>query len=93
MILPSTSVALTLALTVPPSATVPLTLTVPVASSSTALTVSTNVSDTLALPSEAVTVRLTLPMKFSGGVPENVRVAALNDSHEGSALPLASVAL
>ena len=93
MILPSTSVALTLALTVPPSATVPLTLTVPVASSSTALTVSTKVSDTLALPSEAVTVRLIVPEKSCGGAPLKVRVAALNDSHVGSSSPLASVAV
>jgi hypothetical protein len=59
----------------------------------TALTVSTKVSDTLALPSEAVTVRLILPLKFCGGVPEKVRVTALNDSHAGKAAPLASVAL
>ena len=91
--MPSTSVALTLALTVPPSATVPLTLTVPVAASSTALTVNTNVSDTFAVPSEAVTVRLTLPLKSCGGVPENVRVAAVNVSQLGSASPLASFAL
>ena len=91
--LPSTSVALTLAVKLPPSAAVPLMLALPVASSSTALTVSTNVSDTLALPSDAVTVRLTLPAKSCCGVPENVRVAALNDNQLGSASPLASFAV
>ena len=59
----------------------------------TALTVSTNVSDAVRLPSEAVTVRLILPLKFCGGVPLKVRVAALNDSHAGRAAPLASVAV
>ena len=91
--LPSTSVALTLAVKLPPSAAVPLMLALPVASSSTALTVSTNVSDTLALPSDAVTVKLTLPAKSCGGVPENVRVAAVNVSHAGNGSLLPSVAV
>ena len=53
---------------------------------------STNVSDVLRTPSLAMTLRLTAPSKFLGGVPLNVWVAALNVSQAGSAAPLASVA-
>ena len=59
----------------------------------TAVTFSTNVSETLARPSDAVTFRSSVPTKFAGGVPENVRVAASNVSHDGSADPSPSVAL
>ena len=59
----------------------------------TAVTVSTNVSEAVRVPSVADTVRLTVPAKLSGGVPENVRVAAVNVSQPGSAAPPPSVAL
>ena len=91
---PSTSVIFASTPTVPPSATVPVTATLPVASSSTGLTVSTNVSEAFSpLGSDAVTVRLMLPLKFSGGVPEKVRVVALNSSQSGSDVLPARVAL
>ena len=44
-------------------------------------------------PSDAVTRRVSAPLKSAGGVPVNARVAALNDSHEGRAAPDDSVAV
>ena len=57
------------------------------------MTVSVNVSETLSEPSLAVTLRSTVPLKFRGGVPENVRVVESNASQDGSAVPLARVAV
>ena len=94
VIAPSTSVTFTSTPTVPPSATIPVTAMLPVASSSTGFTVSTNVSEAFSpLGSDAVTVRLMLPLKFNGGVPEKVCVAALNFSQVGSGEPLPEVAV
>ena len=50
-------------------------------------------SNTLDVPSDAVTLRLTGPVKSFGGVPLKVWLAALKLSHAGSAAPLTSVAL
>ena len=44
-------------------------------------------------PSLAVTLNSSAPLKFSGGVPENVSVAELNVSQDGNGLPSASVAV
>ena len=45
------------------------------------------------LPSLAVTVTETVPASAACGLPENVRVAAVKVSHDGSALPSAAVAV
>jgi len=53
-----------------------------------------NTLDTLALePSVAVTLMLSVPTSPLAGVPDKVRVLASKESHDGSALPSASVAL
>ena len=50
-------------------------------------------SEAVEVPSVAVTLTEIGPVKAAGGVPVKVWVAALNFSHVGSAVPLASVAL
>ena len=59
----------------------------------TGVTVSLKSSLMLAVPSDAVTRRSMLPLKLSGGVPEKIRVLALNDNQDGRATPLASEAV
>ena len=54
--------------------------------------VSVKVSEAVSEPSLAVTFSSREPLKFCGGVPEKVRVAASNVSQDGSAAPLARVA-
>ena len=57
-----------------------------------ALTVSVKSSKAVLLPSFAVTRTIKAPTSAVPGVPENVRVVGLNESHEGSTPPvLASV--
>ena len=46
----------------------------------TGVTVSVNVSETVSAPSLATTLRSRSPVKFCGGVPENVWVVASNAS-------------
>ena len=58
-----------------------------------AVTFNMKVSDALAVPSDAVTVRLSSPLKLSGGVPENVRVAGSNIRDGGSGEPSPNVAV
>ena len=59
----------------------------------TGVTVRVKVSETLRELSLAVTLKSREPLKFCGGVPEKVRVAASKESQPGRAAPLASVAL
>ena len=51
-----------------------------VGASFTGVTVSRNVSNAESVPSLAMTLKSSEPLKLSGGVPEKVRVAALNVS-------------
>ena len=90
---PSTSVAVRLAVRLPPSSAVPVTLKVPMASSSRAVTFNVIALDALSWPSEAMMTRPISPVKFCGGVPENVCVNVLKDSQSGKGSPLARVAL
>ena len=57
------------------------------------VTVILNVSDTVADPSLAVTFTAMVPTSEFVGVPEKVRVEALNESQEGSDEPLDNVAV
>src|SRR5262245_43681606 len=52
-----------------------------------------NMSDTEALLSLAVTFTAIVPTSPAPGVPENVRVVALNDSQPGSGASVSSVAV
>ena len=61
--------------------------------SATGLMVRTKSSDADRDPSDAVTRIVSAPLKSPGGVPVNVRVAALNVTHAGSAAPLDKVAV
>ena len=60
---------------------------------STAVMFSVKVSETLSEPSLAITLRSTVPLKSRGGVPENVQVVKSKASQDGSAVPLARVAV
>src|SRR5687768_5221440 len=55
--------------------------------------VSRNVSDASSAPSLALTLRSSVTFAFKGGVPENVRAAASNVSHDGKAEPSDRVAV
>ena len=57
------------------------------------VTVILNVSDTEADPSLAVTFTAMVPTSEFAGVPENVLVEVLKESHEGREEPLARVAV
>ena len=90
---PSSSARLETALRVCPSLGVPLMVRLPVGASLLLATVMAKVSLAERLPSEVVTVTLTVPTSPLRGVPETVRVAALKLSQLGRALPLARVAV
>ena len=57
------------------------------------VTVILKVSETVAEPSLAVTFTAIVPTSELVGVPENVRVEALNESQEGREDPLDKVAV
>ena len=57
------------------------------------VTVILKVSDTVAVPSLAVTFTAMVPTSELVGVPEKVRVEVLKESHEGRDDPLDSVAV
>ena len=58
----------------------------------TLVTVMLKVSETVAVPSLAVTLTAIVPKSLLVGVPEKVRFEALKESQEGSEEPFESVA-
>ena len=64
-----------------------------VGASLTLVTVILNVSETVAVPSLAVTLTAIVPTSELVGVPEKVRVEALKESQEGSDDPFDKVAV